>query len=149
MLLKEFCTTDVAFCSRDTTVLEAARIMRQKHIGDLVVVDDPQDECTPIGLITDRDIVVKVIGNELSVSQTTVGQVMRIPLVTASEAEDSSVAIERMRHHAVRRLPVTGKHGRLAGIVTLDDLLRRLRSEVDTLIDIVTKAQDQERRNVR
>jgi CBS domain-containing protein len=149
MLLREFCTTDVAFCSRDTTVLEAAQLMRQKHIGDLVVVDDPKDECTPVGLITDRDIVVKVIGNELSASQTTVGQIMRIPLVTASEAEDSSIAIARMRHHGVRRLPITGKHGRLCGIVTLDDLLRRLRSEVDALIDIVTKEQDQERRNVR
>jgi CBS domain-containing protein len=146
MLLKEFCTTEVVYCTRDTTVFEAAQLMRRKHIGDLVVVDDPDDDFAPVGLITDRDIVVKVIGNELSASQTRVGEIMRTPLVTASESEDSSVAISRMRAHGVRRLPITRGHGKLAGIVTLDDLLRRLRFEVDALLDIVAKEQDQERR---
>lgn len=149
MLLKDFCTTDVAWCTRDTTVLEAARMMREKHLGDLIVVDDPRDELTPVGLITDRDIVVKVIGNELSASQTRVGAVMRAPLVTASDAEDSNVAIARMRQHGVRRLPVTGRQGKLVGIVTLDDLLRRLRSEVDSMLDLIAKEQDQERRTGR
>ena len=69
MLLKEFCTTEVAYCTRDTTVLEAARLMREKHIGDLVIVDDPDEDLAPVGLITDRDIVVKVIGNELSAAK--------------------------------------------------------------------------------
>jgi CBS domain-containing protein len=149
MLLKEFCTTEVAYCSRETTVMEAAQLMRSKHIGDLVVVDDPTDECMPVGLVTDRDIVVKVLAAELNASRTTVGEIMRIPLITASEAEDSSLAISRMRNHGVRRLPITGPHGRLVGIVTLDDLLRRLRFEVDALLDIVGKGQDQERRNLR
>lgn len=149
MLLKEFCTTEVAYCTRDTTVLEAARLMREKHIGDLVIVDDPNDELTPVGLITDRDLVVKVLGTELSPGKTRVGEIMRTPLVTASDAEDSNVAITRMRNHGVRRLPVTGRHGKLVGIVTLDDLLKRLRSEVDSLLDIVSKEQDQERRATR
>lgn len=149
MLLKEFCTTDVAWCTRDTTVLEAARLMREKHLGDLVIVDNPQDEFTPIGLITDRDIVVKVIGDDRSASQTRVGDVMRTPLVTASDEEDSNAAIARMRQHGVRRLPVTGRHGKLVGIVTLDDLLRRLRSEVDSLLELIAKEQDQERRTTR
>ena len=149
MLLKEFCTTDVAWCTRDTTVLEAARLMREKHLGDLIIVDDPKDDFTPVGLITDRDIVVKVIGNELSASQTRVGDVMRTPLVTASDSEDSNAAIARMRQHGVRRLPVTGRHGKLVGIVTLDDLLKRLRSEVDSLLELIAKEQDQERRASR
>ena len=142
----EFCTTDVAWCTRDTTVLEAARLMRQKHLGDLVIVDDAEDDFTPMGLITDRDIVVKVIGNDLNASQTRVGEIMRTPLVTASDSEDSDVAIARMRQHGVRRLPVMGDHGALVGIVTLDDLLKRLRSEVDSLLEIISKEQDQERR---
>jgi CBS domain-containing protein len=149
MLLKEFCTTDVAWCTRDTTVLEAARLMREKHLGDLIIVDDPNDEFTPVGVITDRDIVIKVLGNELSASQTRVGDVMRIPLVSASDSEDSNVAISRMRQHGVRRLPVTGRHGKLVGVVTMDDLLKRLRSEVDSLLDIITMEQDQERRAIR
>lgn len=70
MLLREFCTTDVAWCTREATVLQAAELMRQKHLGDLIVVDDPNDELRPVGLITDRNLVVNVIGNELSTSQT-------------------------------------------------------------------------------
>ena len=89
---------------------------------------------------------MKVIGNELSASQTCVGDLMRAPLVIASDYEDSSVAIARMRRHGIRRLPVTGRHGKLVGIVTLDDMLKQLRSEVDSLLEIVAKEQDQERR---
>lgn len=89
MLLKEFCTTEVAYCSREMTVAEAAQVMRKKHLGDLVVVDDADDDLSPVGLITDRDIAVKVVGNELDPRKTTVGEIMRTPLVTASEDEDS------------------------------------------------------------
>jgi len=149
MLLKDICTTDVVYCGRDTTVLEAAQIMRRKHIGDLVVVDDPTEECAPVGLITDRDIVVKVLGNELDPGRTTVGKIMRTPLVTAAETEDSAIAIGRMRTHGVRRLPVTGREGQLVGIVTLDDLLKKLGTEVSALIEIVAKEQDHERRASR
>lgn len=149
MLLKEICTTDVVSCGRDTTVLEAAQIMRRKHIGDLVIVDDPQDECTPVGLITDRDIVVNVLGNGLDPAATPVSRIMRTPLVTAADTEDSATAVSRMRTHGVRRLPVTGHEGKLVGIVTLDDLVRKLGFEVSALVDIVTKEQDHERRTSR
>jgi CBS domain-containing protein len=146
MLLKEFCTTEPVYCSRETTVLEAAQIMRQKHVGDVVVVDDPDEDFEPVGLITDRDIAVKVVARGLNPAKTPVCEVMRTPLVLADESEDAIVAIARMSQHGVRRLPVTGPHGKLVGIVTLDDLLRRLRYEVDSLLDIVAKAQDHERR---
>jgi len=149
MLLKEFCTTEVASCSRETTVAEAAQIMLRKHVGDVVVVDDPDDDFSPVGLVTDRDIVIKVLGKGLDPRKTTVAEIMQTPLVSASEEEDTSVAIERMRNHGVRRLPVTRGHGKLAGIVSLDDLLRRLRFEVDALLDIVSKQQDHEHREIR
>jgi CBS domain-containing protein len=149
MLLKEFCTTDPLCCSRNTTVIEAARIMRQKHVGDLVVADDVAGECLPVGLITDRDIVVNVLADELDPRQTKVDRIMGMPLVTADETEDAASAITRMRAHGVRRLPVTGKDGRLAGIVTLDDLLRAVARDLNALVDIVDKGQDLERRTNR
>jgi CBS domain-containing protein len=149
MLLKEICTADVVFCGRETTVLEAARIMRKKHIGDLVVIDDPADERAPVGLITDRDIVIKVLGNELNPAATAVGKVMRTPLVIARDTEDTSVALQRMRAHGVRRLPVTGQDGALVGIVTLDDLLKVVASDANAMLDVVAKEQDHERRTYR
>jgi CBS domain-containing protein len=149
MLLKDICTTDVVYCGRQTTLAQVARLLRARHTGDVVVVDDPDGERVPVGLITDRDIVVKVIGADLDPRQVTAGQLMRTPLVTAADSEDSSQAIARMRAHGVRRLPVTGSAGRLVGIVTLDDLLRLIVADAGTLLDIVSKEQDVEHRNVR
>ena len=81
MLLKEVCVLDVVCCGRETTVTEAARLMRQHHSGDLIVVDDPKGERTPTGILTDRDIVVEVLGNDLDPAKTTVAQVMSSKLV--------------------------------------------------------------------
>ncbi len=132
MLLKDFCTTNVASCGPQTTVLQAASLMRQRHVGDLVVVDDPQDEGIPLGIVTDRDIVVEVLGNGLDPAKTTVGSLMRKPVVIAHESEDTTQVIERMKTHGVRRLPVVAREGEVVGIITLDDLLRlSLRTRTD------------------
>ena len=113
MLLKEVCVLDVACCGRDTRVSEAARLMRQYHSGDLVVVDDPQEERTPVGILTDRDIVVEVLGNDLDPRETTVAQAMNRTLVIAQDTEDTSVAVERMHAQGGRRVPVVNRYGSL------------------------------------
>jgi CBS domain-containing protein len=149
MLLKDICTPEAVYCTRDTTALEAARLMRQKHVGDLVVVDDPRDECVPVGMVTDRDLVVKVLGNELDPAATTVGRIMRVPLVTARDTEYAAHAMQRMHAHGVRRIPVVGADGRLVGMVALDDLLKVVATEATTLAEIVIKEHDHERRTMR
>jgi CBS domain-containing protein len=149
MLLKEICTPDVVFCRADTRVLAAARIMREKHVGNLVVVDDPQGDQTPLGLVTDRDIVVEVLGKELDASTVTVGEIMRKPAVIASETEDVSAALERMKAHGVRRIPVMGERRTLAGRVALDDLLQRLAADATALAEIVAREQSTEHRTRR
>jgi CBS domain-containing protein len=149
MQLKDICTPEAAYCERKTTTLRAAGLMREKHVGDLVVVDDASDERTPVGIITDRDIVVKVLGKERDPARVPVGDVMRTPVVVANHTDDISDAIARMRAHRVRRLPVVGPHGRLIGIVTLDDLLRQLVNDAGALLEIVASEQDQEERTLR
>jgi CBS domain-containing protein len=149
MLLKDICTNDVVCCGREATLLEIAHLLRGRHTGDVVVVDDPDGERIPAGLITDRDIVVKALGAGRDPAQITAGQIMRTPLVTASEMEDSNAALARMRTHGVRRLPLTGSGGGLVGIVTLDDLLRLVVGDANALLSIVSKEQDVERRTVR
>jgi len=146
MQLKDICSGEVVYCERKTTVRQAAELMRKKHVGDLIVVDDASDERTPVGMITDRDIVVKVLGNELDAARVSVGEVMRTPIVVGQETEDLSDAIARMRSHGVRRLPVVGARNRLIGIVTLDDLLRLLVEDTSALLQVIAKEQQQELR---
>ncbi len=148
MLLNSFCMLDVARCSPRTTVLEAAHLMRRHHTGDLVVVDDDggEERQTPLGVITDRDIVVEVLAKGADPAQTLVSQVMRTPVVIANAQEDSSAVLERMRAHGVRRIPVVGEDGWLVGIVTADDMVKRLAADAQLLTEIIGKEQTQEQR---
>ena len=148
MLLKELCTPDVVYCAPEARVLAAARLMRERPVGDLVVVDDPEGDQTPIGIVTDRDIVVEVLGRDRDPAAVTVREIMRTPAVIASETEDAT-AIARMRHHGVRRMPVMGADRRLAGIVCLDDLLKQVAADVNALVDIVAREQGYEHRTRR
>src|SRR5271165_1548216 len=137
MLLKEVCTTDVVCCGVQTTALEAARLMRQRHVGDLVVVDDPQDARIPLGIVTDRDLAIEVLGTALDPATTSVSCLMRTPVVIAHESEDTAEVIERMRAQGVRRVPVVGPQGSTVGIITLDDLLRVFVTEAAALLEIM------------
>jgi CBS domain-containing protein len=147
MLLNSICMLDVACCSPRTTVLEAAHLMRQKHTGDLVVVDDGStNEAAPLGVITDRDIVIEVLGKGLDPAVTLVSTLMRTPVVIANQGEDTSQALERMRAHGVRRLPVVSDSGALVGIVTVDDLVKRLGADATALVDVISREQTHEQR---
>lgn len=149
MLLREICTPDVVCCRSETHVLEAARIMRQEHVGDLVVVDDPAGDQTPLGVVTDRDIVVEVLGKELDPTKVTVREIMRTPAVIASDTEDSAQALARMKAHGVRRIPVMGENRKLVGVVSLDDMLRRFAADATALADVIEREQGNEHRRRR
>ena len=144
MLLKEICTPEVICCAPQTNALEAARLMRHKHVGDLVVVDDPDDERTPLGVVTDRDLVVEVMATGLEPSTTTLASLIHSPVVIANESEDTSQVIDRMRTHGVRRIPVVDDHGAVVGIVTLNDLLHVVVSDARALLEITVKGQKHE-----
>ena len=149
MLLKELCTPDVVFCTPDTNVLAAARLMRERHVGDVVVVDDPESDQTPLGVITDRDIVVQVLGKGIDPARTTVREIMLTPVVVGHTSEDASAAIERMKMHGIRRLPVLDENSKLAGIVCIDDLLRQLAADAASLAEIIAREQSREHRTRR
>ncbi|MDE2627800.1 MAG: CBS domain-containing protein [Burkholderiales bacterium] len=149
MLVKDICTLDAVSCGRDTNILEAARLMRLHHTGDLIIVDDPQGDRTPVGIVTDRDIVVEVLAAERDPATTRVSGIMPARLVIASAAEDVAEAVERMRLHGVRRLPVVDHDGSLLGIVTLDDILTLHAGQAATLAAIVAKEQTREQRSRR
>lgn len=146
MKLKELCTPDVVYCTAQISALHAARLMRERHVGDLVIIDESEQTPAPIGIVTDRDIVVEVLAKDLDPATTPVGQIMRTPLVIARTSEEAENALERMRAHGVRRIPVLDEHEQLTGILSLDDLLKRLAADAAGLADIVTREQDREHR---
>jgi CBS domain-containing protein len=149
MTLNDICVPEVVSCGRDTTVLEAARLMRHHHTGTLVVVDDPGGDRSPCGVVTDRDIVVESLADELDPSAITVARIMSAPVVIAAASESVPDGMERMRVHGVRRLPVVDHAGSLIGIVALDDLLTLHAKQAAAVAEIVSKEQGKERRGRR
>ena len=149
MLLREICTPDVVYCTAETTAAAAARLMREQHVGDLVITEEAEGGDMPIGVITDRDLVLEVLAKERDPAKVRVREIMRAPMVIAHTSEDAQQALERMKVHGVRRIPVMDEHRRLAGIVCLDDLLKRLAADAAALVAVVAREQDQEHRTRR
>jgi CBS domain-containing protein len=99
-----------------------AEMMRKDHLGDLIVVEYRSGDPVPIGIVTDRDLVTRVLAMELDASQVTATEIMSRPLVTAYEGEDVLVAFERLRNCQVRRIPLLDSAGVLVGIVSMNDI---------------------------
>lgn len=146
MRIGEICTVQTIYCKRDETVQGAALLMRKFHVGDLVVADQPDAERIPVGIITDRDIVVSVIALGLDPASLLVGDIMSDDLMTSSVDDDVYETIERMRFRGIRRSPVVNAAGGLAGIVSVDDLLEFLAEEMGELSRISSHQQAQEKR---
>ena len=146
MEVGKLCTVDTICCTRDESVQGAAFLMRKHHVGDIVVVDEADGVPVPAGIVTDRDIVVSVVALGLDPNGLQVGDIMTDDLLTADEHDDVTVTIERMRLRGIRRVPVVGEGGRLAGIVSADDLLGFLAEEMEDLARISPYQQQHERR---
>ena len=144
MLICNVCTQQVVCTHRNATVTEAAQLMRQFHVGTLVVADGEQDRVTPIGLVTDRDIAVAVVAAQMDPDEVLVGEIMNPTLVTAREEDDVYETIQKMGLKGVRRLPVVDPDGKLVGIVSEDDLFEQLSREMTALAHISHRQQNKE-----
>jgi len=140
----EICNREVVFARRDETVRAAAQLMREHHVGDLVVVDERDGRRVPAGILTDRDIVVGIVAKHLYPDVLAVGDVIGPELVIAKESDGVSETIELMRAKGVRRIPVIDAAGALVGIVTADDMLDLLAEELSGLSRIVSREQRRE-----
>ncbi|TCV90386.1 CBS domain-containing protein [Sulfurirhabdus autotrophica] len=138
MAIDEICNREVVIASKDTTVLEASRLMRQYHTGDLVIVEEMNGLRGPIGIVTDRDLVIEVVAMALDSSVITIGDIMGSELAVVNESEGVFETMRYMRTKGVRRLPVVDVKGALVGIVTLDDLLELLAEEMNELCKTVS-----------
>lgn len=135
MSLDRICSKTVVTISPDATVLEAAKLMHSKHIGCLVVTDNSR----PTGILTDRDIVLKLVAGEKKPEETAVKNIMTTNPTMVNVNYDVLDAVRLMRDRGVRRLPVIDEHRHLLGIITLDDVLTAFGAELGDLAGAVQK----------
>ena len=141
----EICNKDVEFVTPDTTVLRAAQLMRELHVGDLVIVDESDGIRLPVGIVTDRDIVVAAVANELDLRTLAVGDLSMYPLVTVASDLSVQEVVSEMHRAGVRRVPVVGATGSLVGIVTLDDLVLHIAGTLSKLAELPLRQRSAER----
>ena len=144
MSIGEFCTREVVIVERGTGIVELAQLMRKHHVGDVIVVDIQGDLVVPVGIVTDRDIVVELIAGEVDLDSVTTGDVMNPELITAKEKEGIWDTLQSMRSKGIRRMPVINEDGGLEGILTVDDLIKLLADELDLLAKIAGRGQELE-----
>jgi len=142
MYVSQLCNSNVATVRPSDEVTTAAQLMREHHVGYLVVVDaDATGARMPIGVLTDRDIVVSIVARGIDPKGLTVGDVMTANPVTAYELDAIEKAVQEMRRIGVRRLPVVGKVGELKGVLSLDEVLNAVSNELRDLAGAIRTEQ--------
>lgn len=137
MRIGQVMQTPAVVCRPRTSIKEAARLMAANNVGSVLVVD--RVGCLS-GIVTDRDIALRAVGEGLS-PDVAVSEVMTRDVAAADIHWDVDVVVEIMRKREVRRLPVVDSAGRVHGVVSTDDLLRKLRDDAEHLADTIL-AQD-------
>lgn len=145
MPIAEICSQTVIFVRRDETVKAAAELMHEHHVGSIVVVDERDDKRMPVGMLTDRDIVIAVVALGLDAATLQAGDVMSHAVWADAGAAET---VELMRLKGVRRFPVVDAAGALFGIVAAADILALLAEEMSAVTGMLAREEKREA-NVR
>jgi signal-transduction protein with cAMP-binding, CBS, and nucleotidyltransferase domain len=141
MTVLECCRMDVVTASPDAKVTEVAELMNDTNVGCVVITSD--DEC-PIGIVTDRDIVVRVVAEGRDPKKTAIEEVMTRDPAVVEDGTGLFESMQFMRDEGVRRLPIIDSEGKLAGIITMDDIIRLIGQEMLYIGDVIREASPSE-----
>lgn len=140
------CNRNAITASVTDELVDAAKLMRDKHVGFLVVTEArPDGGHEPVGVLTDRDIVVAVIAREVDPESLSVGDVMTRQPALAQASDSLEEALRKMREIGVRRLPVVDAARRLIGVLALDDVLDHVAGQLTSIAISIRKEQRIER----
>lgn len=133
----DICNRIVTVAERKMRLVEAAQLMRERHVGCLVVVDETGAGRIVVGMLTDRDLVTMVVAKELDPAKLLVEDVMSAEVVTALEDDSIKDLLASMKRKGLRRLPVVTPAGVLEGLITLDDLLPLMAEQMRDMAAII------------
>jgi CBS domain-containing protein len=148
MPISDLCDTQVVAIDRSASVYEAARLMRERHVDEVVVINRRGEHQLPVGMLADRDIVVGLIALGLSTDDVSVEDIMTPTLVSAEASQGLYETIRLMEKYGVHRLPIVDKEGSLFGIISSSDLLELLSDEI-AIISRLSERQQWREREIR
>lgn len=138
MGINKFAVRDVVTVTQGATIQSAARTMRDRHVGAVVVVKERDDSDTkiPVGILTDRDIVLSTVAFDLSASTILVEDVMFPTLITARVDDNFYQVLNKMKDNGIKRVPLLNDRGELQGIISADDIISVLSVELNDVAKI-------------
>ena len=139
MTAGEYCNREVIIVEPTISVTEAAALMRRHHVGDLVVVEKEGEEARPIGIITDRDIVIEVVAQKIDPDSLTVKDIMSTDPVRVAETVSLLDTLELMKQRGVRRVLVIADSGGLQGLLSADDAIELIAEQLNDLTQLVDR----------
>lgn len=143
MTVEQVYVPNVVAVDHDIPLVTCAKMLHDDNVGSLVMTELRDGRCIPVGILTDRDITIKIVAFSLDPRVFTARDIMAQPLVTACPEEDIVTVLARMRDYGVRRVPVVAKDGSLAGILSVDDIWETFAAEVSVLERYVLAKQSQ------
>lgn len=146
MSVGEICTREVIVVAPADSIRTAVGLMREHHVGDVVVVAGSTGQARPVGILTDRDIVIELVARDLDLDAVSVGDVMSGDLLCLPEEITLVEAAARMRDAGVRRAPVVSRDGRLVGLLATDDLLSVFAEELEAVSTLLERQPRREQR---
>lgn len=144
MSLKKIATKVVVTLYPKASIYEAAKLMREQHVGDVVVVSEENHKKVPIGILTDRDIVMSIVAFGVDPKLVSVGDVMAPSLILAKTTDSFFYVLNLMKQHGIKRLPLIGENGTLEGIITFEDLVSILATELSDVAKITEHQKEYE-----
>jgi CBS domain-containing protein len=145
MSVGTLCVREVVTATRDATITEVAAIMRAQHVGSVVVVEEMESRQVPVGIVTDRDIVVEAVATSLDADTITSGDIMTPSPLIVKEEDDASDTVQIMCLHGVRRAPVISAAGSLIGVLSVNDLLVKYAEDMGVLSTLSARQRRRER----
>ncbi len=144
MSVGQFCNRNIVVISKEDSIVDAAKLMRQHHIGSLVVVEKQAGGGKPIGIVTDRDLVIEVLAAQIGPEDVTIGDIMSFELVTAHEQDGLHETLKNMHAKGVRRVPVVDSSGAVVGILSWDDILEVMATQLTELSKLAASERQRE-----
>ncbi|KTD73302.1 CBS domain-containing protein [Legionella tucsonensis] len=146
MRVGEYCNRNVVVINGNESVKNAAELMRAYHVGDLILLEEQENKKVPIGIITDRDLVIEVMAAGVKPDSLLVRDILTEPFTYIFENDSLFDALEMMHSKKIRRLPVVDNDKALIGIITLDDFIEILAETMVNVVDVVKLQQKKEAR---
>lgn len=136
-MLDKYISHDLIMVSQDANLEEVATLMRAKNVGSVIVVENKDTNPVPTGIITDRDMVTRLLAQDIKLDEISAQDIASEPIVLIQDSQGLQQTLDLMESKGVRRTPVVDKEGKLVGMIALDDVMVAMIDRLESIAHVI------------